>query len=224
MADENVLDLGAIAPSRTKITFDGEMIGSSPSARTSGCFEYQRMARLAEEMDKIIANARPSQAQSKVSRAHRRRDRREADRRGQPRDAPADLGDGEGRRDQPFFRVREGEAARADRGGRGVAAGELIARLQRFYGGDPERWLDLAVRDPARLHDDAATAGGGGTPGGGQHDRCRHRFREEVRSDRFMRELERAAKGGEKATRVETIDDLRQLGPLVKLTPKRKAD
>lgn len=43
-------------------------------------------------------------------------------------------------------------------------------------------------------------------------------------SDRFMRELERAAKGGEKATRVETIDDLRRLGLRVKLTPKRKAD
>jgi len=43
-------------------------------------------------------------------------------------------------------------------------------------------------------------------------------------ADRFMRDLERAAKGGEKGTRVQTIDDLRRLGLPVKLTPKRKAD
>lgn len=62
---EDVLDLGAIAPPRTKITFDGEMIGELAVREDFGLLEYQRMARLAEEMDTILANARPSQAQSK---------------------------------------------------------------------------------------------------------------------------------------------------------------
>lgn len=62
---EDVLDLGAIAPARTKITFDGEMIGELAVREDFGLLEYQRMARLAEEMDTILANARPSQAQSK---------------------------------------------------------------------------------------------------------------------------------------------------------------
>lgn len=65
MAEQDVLDLGAIAPPRTPVRFNGEQIGELAVREDFGLLEYQRMARLAEEMDTILANARPSQAQSK---------------------------------------------------------------------------------------------------------------------------------------------------------------
>lgn len=40
-------------------------------------------------------------------------------------------------------------------------------------------------------------------------------------SDRFMADLEQAAKGGKKGTRVQSLDDLRKLGIPVKITPKK---